>query len=123
MAMGGRCMDALRAFLLDLKRRGLDQGHWLGLVNLLIGRRIETAEGQLVSAGLTWRELAALLKTARWNKNAVREVELDPKELPPRNRQQYWFTAIARAQVDSPQAKAAGDRLAEELRAAGYVIT
>ena len=31
-------MDVLREFLEDLKQQGLAQGHFLGLVNLLIGR-------------------------------------------------------------------------------------
>ena len=51
-------MDALQEFLDDLKRHGLDQGHLLGLFNVLIGRRVARADGTVVSNGLTWRELS-----------------------------------------------------------------
>jgi hypothetical protein len=113
-------MDLLREFLEDLKRRGLVQGHFRGLLHLLIGRRIETADGRLVSAGLTWRDLAVLLKKVRWEREAVIELGLDPEALPPRDRQRYWYIAIAQAQVDSPAARQDADRLAELLQGAGY---
>lgn len=116
-------MDALRGFVSEIVRHGLAQGNWLGLVNLLIGRRIDKADGSRVSSGNTWREVAALLKKLRWKKDAVRDAGLDAKDLPPRDRQQYWFLAIARAQIDSPEARAAGDRLAEKLRQLGYVVS
>jgi hypothetical protein len=115
-------MDVLREFLEDLKRRGLAQGLFLGMLNVLIGRRVEKADGTLVANGISWRELAALLRRARWDKNAVRELGLDPAQLPPRDRQRYWYTAIAQARVDSAQAAQAGDQFAERLRQAGYVV-
>ena len=88
----------------------------------MIGRRIEKADGTPVSNGLTWRDAAALLKKVRWDKKAVVELGLDPATLPPKDRQRYWYTAIAQAGVDSAAAFQSGDRLAEALRAAGYVI-
>lgn len=118
----GRRMDRVREFLDDLKQHGYGQGHFLGLLNVLIGRSIGRADGPVLSSGLTWRESAALLKKVRWERDAVRELGQDPAELPPRERERYWYVAIARAQVDSPQATEAGDRLAERLRGAGYVI-
>ena len=118
----GPGMDVLREFLEDLKRRGLAQGLFLGMLNVLIGRRVEKADGTLVANGISWRELAALLQRARWDKNAVRELGLDPAQLPPRDRQRYWYTAIAQARVDSAQAAQAGDQFAERLRQAGYVV-
>ena len=45
-----------------------------------------------------------------------------PDDLPPRDRQLYWFKAIAQAKVDSPAAIAAGDKLAEALHLSGYTI-
>jgi hypothetical protein len=115
-------MDVLREFLEDLKRQGLAQGQFLGFLHALIGRRIEQADGTLVANGMSWRDLAALLKKVRWDKNAVREIGLNPADLPPRDRQRYWYMAIAGAKVDSPQAIQAGDRFAEQLRPIGYVV-
>jgi hypothetical protein len=115
-------MDGLREFLDDLKRRGLAEGNLLGLFHIVVGRRIQTAAGELVSNGVTWRELAEMLKRVRWPKDSVRELGIDPDTLAPRDRQRFWFQAIGQARVDSPAAAAAGQRLAETLNAAGYVI-
>ena len=115
-------MDGLREFLDDLKRHSYAQGNFLGLLNVLIGRRIQAANGAVISNGIPWRTLAEWLKRVRWNKEAVREVGLDPAALPPRDRQRYWYLAIVHAHVDSEQATKAGDRLAEALAKAGYVV-
>ena len=68
------------------------------------------------------RTLAELLRKMRWDKDVVRELGLDPDALPPRDRQRFWYLAIAAAQVDSPAATARGDALAEALRRAGYTV-
>ncbi len=115
-------MDGLREFLGDLKRHGYAQGNFLGLLNVLIGRQIKTASGVSLSSGLTWRVLAEWLKRVRWNKEAVRDLGIDPDALPPRDRQRYWYLAIAQAGVDSPHAIQAGNRLAIALHRAGYVV-
>jgi hypothetical protein len=115
-------MDRVRHFLDDVRTRGLARGNFLGLLNVLIGRRIDLADGTAVSAGITYRELAALLKRVRWEREAAAELGADPKALPPRDRERYWYQAIAQARVDSPRATAAGDKMAERLRAAGYVV-
>jgi hypothetical protein len=116
-------MDALQEFLDVLRTSGYVQGNFLGLLNLLIGRRIEDAQGRIISTGLTWRVVASSLKKCRWDKQAVRELGLDPAQLPPRDRERFWYHAIAQAQVASDKAVAAGNRLAETLRAAGYKIS
>jgi hypothetical protein len=115
-------MDVLREFVNDLKRQGYVQGKFLGMLNVLIGRQIFNADGNLLSNGLTWRELADLLKRVRWPREAVRELGLDPAALAPRDRQRYWYQAIAKAQVDSGPATAAGEHFADMLRAAGYRV-
>jgi hypothetical protein len=115
-------MDRLREFLNTVRERGLGEGNFLGLLHILIGRRVSLADGSLVSAGLTWRSAATLLKRARWNREAVREIGLNPAALPPRDRQRFWYTAVSQAGVDSAEARAAGDRLARELAKAGYQI-
>ena len=115
-------MDALSTLLEDLKRGGQTRGNFLGFLNVFIGRRISTQDGKLVSKGLTWRELAGWLKRLRWDPDAVRELGQNPDDLPPRDRQRYWYTAITRAGVASAEARAAGDRFAELLRNMGYDI-
>ena len=115
-------MDRLRELLVQINRDGQAQGNFLGLLNVLIGYRIETPEGELISAGATWRELAEALKKVRWNKSAAAELSVDRAKLAPRDRQKFWYQVIGQASVDSPQARAAGIRLAEALRSAGFQV-
>jgi hypothetical protein len=115
-------MDGLRELMNDLRRRGLTSGNFLGLLNVLIGRRIESSTGHMLANGLTWRSLAELLKRVRWEKEAVRDLGLEPADLPPKDRQRYWYAAISRAHVDSAEAARAGDRMVEVLRSAGFRV-
>jgi hypothetical protein len=115
-------MDGLRAFLSDLQRHGTARGNFLGLLNVLIGRHIETADGTVISNGVPWRTLAQVLKRVRWDKEAVRELGLEPSALPPRDRQRYWYLAIVHAHVDSEAAAKAGEQMAEILCSAGYKV-
>lgn len=116
-------MDALAQFLDELKQQGLAQDNLLGLLHLLIGRRIARPDGTVISNGLTWRELAGWLKKVRWDREAVAELGLDPDELAPRDRERFWYVAIARAGVDSAKATTAGEKLADKLRAKGYAVS
>lgn len=116
-------MDRLREFLTAVEDQGVAQGRFLGLLHLLIGRRIALDDGTPVCAGLTWREVAALLKKVRWDRDSVKELGLDPAGLPPRDRERYWYTAITQARVGSDQARIAGDQLAQALLSLGYVIS
>jgi hypothetical protein len=115
-------MDEVRKFLEDVQKRDLAKGHFLGLLHILIGRRIARSDGTVISAGLTWRDLSILLKNARWEPDAAREIMADLESLPPRDRQRYWYTAIAQAQVGSDAAIRDGDKLATIFSKAGYVI-
>jgi hypothetical protein len=115
-------MDELREFLNTVQVQGLARDNFLGLLHVLIGRRVRRANGTAVSNGLTWREAASILKRVRWDRSAVTEIGLDPAELPPRERERFWYAAITRAGVDSPAAVAAGERLAAAVRDAGYEI-
>ena len=115
-------MDRLRELLNAIKQDGHAQGNFLGLLHVLIGRRIKLPDGTEVSAGLTWRALAGILKRVRWDREAVRELGLDPAALPPRDRERFWFTAIAQAGLDTPAAAQAGDQLVEPLKKLGYVV-
>jgi hypothetical protein len=115
-------MDQLREFLDAIRARGLAQGRFLGLLHILIGRRLTDRNGALISGGLTWREAATLLRVARWEPNAVAEIGVDPSTLPARDRQRYWYTAISQANVGSVKARAAADELAPPLLALGYLV-
>ena len=115
-------MDALADLLHELKQNGVTQGHFLGFLTVVIGRRIAKKDGTPVVAGVTWRELAAQLKKQRWNTDAVKELGLDPDDLPPRDRERFWYTAIIRAHVDTPEAQAAGDKFATLLKKKVYDV-
>ncbi len=97
--------------------------NFLGLLNVLIGRRIAASSGEEVSRGMSWREAAALLRSVRWDKAAVRQLGLDPAGLPPRDRARFWYVAIAQSGVDMPKACRAGDQLAAELQKAGFLVS
>jgi hypothetical protein len=115
-------MDAPRILLEEIRQHGLERGHTLGLFHLLIGRRLQRSDGTAVSGGMTWRELAALLKKVRWDKESVRDCGLEPRTLPPRDRLQYWYLAISKVRVDSAEAQRAGEILAALLKPLGYEV-
>jgi hypothetical protein len=115
-------MDRLREFLDAVRAQGVVGSHFLGLLHILIGRRIALDDGTPVSAGMSWRQLAALLRQVRWDREAVRELNLDPADLPPRDRQRFWYSAISQAHVNSAAASAAGDRFTAVLRPLGYIV-
>jgi hypothetical protein len=115
-------MDGLRPFLESVRKHRHARDNFLGLLHVLIGRRISSADGDAISAGLTWRQTAALLKKVRWDKAAVGQLGLDSKLLPPRDRERFWYAAIALAHVDSAVACTAGDRLATQMKPAGFQI-
>lgn len=115
-------MDALVRFLDDVKKNGRIEGHFRGLLHLIIGRRIGTADGTLISSGLTWREAASILKRVRWDKDAVAELGLEPKDLPPRDRERYWYNAISHSDIDGPEARQLADQLATRVKSFGYVV-
>jgi hypothetical protein len=117
-------MDALTSLLDELKKSGAAQGHFLGFLHIVIGRKITQKKGgKVISAGVTWRELSTRLQKVRWPAEAARELGLDPDTLPPRDRERYWYSAITRAQVHTPEAQAAGDKFAAVLKKRGYEVT
>jgi hypothetical protein len=112
-------MTPLHQLLEHLRDHPLAVGRFRGLLYVLVGRRLRQGE-TLISSGLTWRELAALLKKVRWPPEAVRELGIDPAELPPRDREKFWYQAINRAGLTDPAARQQGEELFAELAAAGY---
>jgi hypothetical protein len=115
-------MDSLRELLEAVRERDLARGQFRGLLHILVGRRISREDGTLVSLGTTWRDLATLFKRLRWDREAVRELGLDPADLPPRDRHRFWYTAIARGGIDSTAANEDAERLVKPLQELGYVV-
>jgi hypothetical protein len=115
-------MDQLEQFLATVQTSGVSVGRFRGLLYVLIGLRIALADGTLISAGLNWRATASLLKKARWDREAVREFGVNPDDLPPRDREKFWYAAINRAGLATPEAKQTAQELAPLLRPLGYVV-
>lgn len=115
-------MDAMTELMEVIRDKHLSRGHFQGLLHILIGRRIVGPGGAVVSAGMTFRDVANLLKKLRWDPDDVKELGVDPASLPMRDRQRYWFSAICQAHVDGGAAMSAGDQLVPLFRAEGYEI-
>jgi hypothetical protein len=115
-------MDEVRMFLELIEEKQLAHSRLAGVFHILIGRKIEKADGAVISMGLTWRQLASLLKVAKFNKDLVQELGADPDELAPRDREKMWYLAIGLAKVESISAIAQADKLAALLKPLGYVI-
>ncbi|MSR53679.1 MAG: hypothetical protein EXS09_10385 [Gemmataceae bacterium] len=115
-------MEGLREFLEKVRQQHLVRGYLRAMLHVCIGRRITKADGTLLSNGVTWRDLSDLLRTIRWDKELVRELGLDPDDLPPRDRQRYWYAAILAAQVTASDARELGDEFAKRVAPLGFVI-
>ena len=115
-------MEGLHEFLETVRKNQLVHGHFRALLHIIIGRKIHREDGTLVSAGIAWRPLADLLREVRWDKDLVREFGLNPDDLPPRDRQRYWYAAILAAGVDTMQARIEADEYARLLERHGYKI-
>src|SRR5262249_41896099 len=109
-------------FLDALRDHNLIAGRLRGVLHVAIGRRVSKTDGTVVSTGATWRELAALLKAARFDREWVREFGADPDVISPRDRERFWYTAIGLAQVDSAAAVAQAEKLVSLVKPLGFVI-
>lgn len=115
-------MDGIREVLEAARDRGLLSGNFRAFLHIAIGRTVSRADGSVISKGLTWRELAALLKLLRFDRELVREFGADPDQLAPRDRERFWYSAIAAAHVDSREAIAEANRVISPLKGLGYVV-
>jgi hypothetical protein len=115
-------MKPLNDFLAKVRQAQVPPGCFLGFLHVLIGKTLVTREGTLVSRGITWRELAARFRQARLDKDLVKELGVDPAQLPPRDREAYWFEALRRAQISSPQAQNQAAQLVSWLEKLGYEV-
>ena len=115
-------MEGVRDLLEAARTNGLVAGRFRGLLHIAIGRTITKPDGAKVSAGLTWREVASLLKTLRFDPEFGREAGADPDTLSPRDRERYWYAVIALARPDGAEAMTEAEQLVAPLKALGYVI-
>lgn len=115
-------MDGIRDLLEAARTNGLVAGRFRGLLHITIGRTITKPDGTKLATGLTWRDMASLLKTLRFDPELGRELGADPDTLSPRDRERYWFAVIGLARVDSPEALAEAEKLVAPLRELGYVV-
>ena len=115
-------MDGIRDLLEAARTNGLVAGRFRGLLHIAIGRTITKPDGTKLATGLTWRDVAVLLKTLRFDPELGRELGADPDTLSPRDRERYWFAVIGLARVDSPEALAEAEKLVAPLRELGYIV-
>ena len=115
-------MEPLREFLNAVRHRGAAHGNFLGLLHVLIGRRITRADGAVVSGGMTWRELALLFKQQRRDREAVRELNLDPAALPPRDRDAFGMRPSPTREWPARRRRRPATRLAAAVQPLGYVV-
>ena len=107
-------MDTISDFLDYIKSEGLVLGRLQGLCHICIGRTIHYND-KIVSTGVTWRELAKLLKLLKFDKYLGTEVNADPEELNPKDRERYWYAVIGLAQPDGIDARTQAQELAQLL--------
>jgi hypothetical protein len=118
----GQGMDGIRELLSAARDAGLAAGNFRGLLHIAIGRTVTRPDGTTLSTGVTWRAVAAELKTLRFDPELVREFGTNPDALAARDRERFWYSAIALARVDSPEAVAEADKLAPKLKPLGFVV-
>lgn len=117
-----RAMDRLQEFLDRVRDHQLAKGRLRGLLHIAIGRTIKAEDGTLISAGTTWRTLSLLLKSAKFDKELVRDLGADPDEISPRDRERFWYSAIALARPDTLEAIAEAEQLIPLLAQLGYTV-
>jgi hypothetical protein len=115
-------MDSLRELLEAVRDRVFVRKRFRGLLHILVGRRIARADGTPLSSGMSWRDAANLLKRLRLDREIVRQWNVDPADLPPRDRERFWYAAISRAALDSPEVIAEAEQLIPTLEQLGYIV-
>ncbi len=115
-------MEGTLRLLEVVRDRKLASGALRGLFHIAIGRTVTAPNSSVVSGGVTWRELATLLKDAKYDKELVRELGADPDGLAPKDREKMWYHAIGLAKVDSADARTQADKLAAALKPLGFLI-
>jgi len=122
MGHRGGAMEGTQLFLEFISKPGWAKGHLRGVFHIAIGRKVLDEAGNVVANGTTWRELAAALKAVKFDKTLVKELGADPEALSVRDREKFWYLAIALAGVDSAEARSQAERLATKLERSGWYV-
>jgi hypothetical protein len=117
-----RTMDRVEDCLERVRSAGIVAGRLRGFLHIFIGRSVKADDGTVVSAGMTWRALSHYLKTTKFDKDLVREFGADPDEISPRDRERFWYSAIALARPDSQEALAQAEALVPLFAKLGFVV-
>lgn len=115
-------MERLTELLERIRKDDLANGHLRGCLHVLIGRTIKTTDGEPVSVGNTWRDLSLMLKSAKFDKELVRELGADPESISPRDRERFWYSAIALARPDTAEAIADAEAFIAKIAPLGYQV-
>ena len=115
-------MDRLQEFLERIQQNGLAAGKLRGILHIAIGRTIKSDDGTVVSTGTTWRLLSNQLKMAKFDKELVRQLNAEPDEISPRDRERFWYSVIALARPDSTESIAEAEALIPLLAPLGYTV-
>lgn len=114
-------MEGVQTVLEVIREHHLAKGRLRGVLHLLIGKSLAAADGTLLTSGLTWRQLAAALRTARFDKKLAAEVGADPETLSPRDRERFWYAVIGLAHVESAEAILEAEQVLKALKSHGIV--
>ncbi len=107
-------MSGTLQFLNVLVEHQLAKGLLRGALHVVIGRTVvRTADSTVLCAGISWRELALLLKKSNFDRNLARDFGADPDTLHPKDREKFWYSVIGMARVDSTAAREEADTLAK----------
>ncbi len=115
-------MEGIQLVLETIRERGFANNRLPGVFHLALGRRVSAADGTILSIGVTWRQLATLLKNLKYDKSLIREVGADPDTLWPRDREKMWFSVIPLARVESTAARQMADEIAVMLAPLGFIV-
>jgi hypothetical protein len=101
----------------------LAKGLLRGALHIAIGRTVvRTADDTVLCNGVSWRDLAVLLKDSKFDRTLGKEVGADPDTLHPKEREKFWYAVIGLAKVDSTAARDEADKLAKKLAAHGLGV-
>lgn len=114
-------MDDVATLLEWIRARDAARGRLRGFFHLLVGHTLKHGD-KMISAGMNWRDLSKMLKLFKFDRELVRELGLDPDALPPKDREKYWYLAIAAAEISGDRARAEALELAAELAKIGIAV-
>ncbi len=115
-------MEGIREFLTAVHNAGLARDYLRAIMHIAIGRKITRTDGTVLSGGVTWRTLAGLLRVLKYDPKWAERFVQDRTVFAIRDRDRFWYAAIAQARVDSPEAIREAEQILPALRNLGFVV-